>query len=152
MGIEDVITDPGTGKPVYKSAFTSFFHGTQALQIVTRIANGFGAHICDVPANRSAREQMIQECDIAISETKPVVDQTKKAKLQVLRAFYQQVTSMKSFVKSELVVSRTLNMFKPSPQAAVLVADCWIPEYATDIVREALDRGSNSSTLNSSAD
>jgi V-type H+-transporting ATPase subunit a len=81
----------------------------------------------------------------------PFVFQTKRAKLQVLRAFYQQVTSMKSFVKKELVVYRTLNMFKQSPQAAVLVADCWIPEYAADIVDKALKAG-NSNTLNSSAD
>ena len=38
-----------------------------------------------------------------------------------------------------------------SPQAAVLVADCWIPEYAADIVDKALKAG-NANTLNSSAD
>jgi vacuolar-type H+-ATPase subunit I/STV1 len=78
--IEDSITDPVTGKAVYKSAFTAFFHGAQALQIVTRIANGFSARICDVPGNRIAREQLIQECDVAISETMPVVEQVRASR------------------------------------------------------------------------
>ena len=70
-----------------------------------------------------------------------VVAETKRGKLQVLRAFYQQVLPIKWFVKRELVVYRTLNMFEQSPSGTLLVADCWIPAYAADIIRDALEEG-----------
>jgi len=139
--IEETITDPVTGSVVYKSAFTTFFHGTQALQRVTRIADGFAAHCYDVPTDRSERERMIHDFENEIGDMQKVIDETKRGKLQVLRTFYQQVVPIKDFVKQELVVYRTLNMFEQSPSGALLVADCWIPAYAADIVQKALAAG-----------
>jgi len=61
--IEDKILDPVTEKVVHKSAFTTFFHGTQALQRVMRIADGYGAHLYDVPQGQAERGELIRECE-----------------------------------------------------------------------------------------
>jgi len=64
----------------------------------------------------------------------------------VLRAFYQQVLPIKWFVKRELLVYRTLNLFGESPSGTLLVADCWIPAYAEGKIQDALEEGAGNTT------
>jgi len=145
MRIEDRIEDPENGQVVFKSAFTAFFHGEQARKQVTRIANAYQANIYEIPTDANARSSLVNECITSIDQINNVVAETKRGKLQVLRAFYQQVVPIKTFVKQEMVVYHTLNLFEQSPSGTLLVAECWIPAYAQDIINRALEEGNKSS-------
>ena len=41
---------------------------------IQRIADGFGAHLYEVPADRVARAQLIQECEANIEDIATVVE------------------------------------------------------------------------------
>ena len=90
---------------------------------------------------RPSRQQLIEECEGQIDTINTLVDQTKLGKLQVLRSFYQQVVPIKAFVRQELVVYSTHNLFEQSPTGTLLVADAWIPAYATETIKTALEDG-----------
>ena len=47
----------------------------QALQRVTRIADGFAAHCYDVPTDRSERERMIHDFENEIGDMQKVIDE-----------------------------------------------------------------------------
>ena len=139
--IEEGINDPYTGSKVYKSCFTSFFHGDQASLRIMKIATSFGANIYDIPSSATVRADKMRELIAGIKDIETVQLQTFQSKVQELRAFYQQVQPIQAYVKSESVVYHTLNYFKPTPSGSVMYADCWIPAFATQIIQDALDLG-----------
>lgn len=139
--IDDEIVDPESGAIVFKTAFTAFFHGEQAQRQVNRIASAYAASIYEVPKDAQSRDRLVAECEDQIATINKLVEQTKKGKLQVLRAFYQQVVPIKAFVKQEFVVFNTLNMFKQSPTGTMLMTTAWMPAYGAETVKMALEEG-----------
>merc|ERR1712072_116451 len=132
------ITDPVTGQTVFKSAFAAVCTGDASVEKVKHIAQGYNAHLYDCPTAQLDREKELQQCVESISEIDEVLDHSKQAKLNVLRAFYQQCIPIKEYCLRERSVYHTLNMFQLTPEGNFLVADCWIPTAAQDEVSQAL--------------
>jgi len=139
--LEEQIRDPVTGQQVYKSAFAAVCTGDASVEKVKHIAQGYNANLYECPTAQLDREKELQQCVEAIAEIDEVLGHSKQAKLNVLRAFYQQCIPIKEYCLKERSVYHTLNMFQLTPEGNFLVADCWIPTAAKEEVNQALTDG-----------
>jgi len=140
--LDQEISDPATGNRVFKSAFAAVCTGAASIAKVKHIANGFNAHIYECPQSQLEREQQLDQCVNEITELDVILNKSKEQKLTVLRAYYQQCQPIKKYCLQERVVYHTLNMFKLTPAATFLTAECWIPTAEHSTIKNALDRGS----------
>jgi V-type H+-transporting ATPase subunit a len=143
--LEERIVDPVTGQLVYKSAFAAVCTGDASVEKVKHIATGYNAHLYECPTSQLDRERELEECVKELAEIDTVLEESRKAKLRILREFYQQCIPIKQFCLQERIVYHTLNMFQLTPEGNFLVADCWIPSSAEEEVKQALTDGSSHS-------
>eukprot|EP00658_Telonema_sp_P-2_P049461 TRINITY_DN3761_c0_g1_i3.p1 TRINITY_DN3761_c0_g1~~TRINITY_DN3761_c0_g1_i3.p1 ORF type:complete len:936 (-),score=261.83 TRINITY_DN3761_c0_g1_i3:308-3115(-) len=144
--LDQEITDPVTGQPIFKSAFAAVCTGEASVDKIRHIAVAFSAHMYECPTAQLDRERELARCVEEIAAIDTVLNTSKVQKLEVLRSFYQQCIALKHFCLQERLVYHTLNCFELSPENTLLVADCWIPSAARQQVVLALEEGSGAAT------
>jgi len=143
--LESEICDPATGNRVYKSAFAAVCTGGASIAKVKHIANGFNAHVYECPPSESEKDKQLEQCLSDITELDIILNKSKEHKLQVLKAYYQQCQPIKAYCLQERIVYHTLNMFKLTPEANFLTAECWIPTAEHSMIQRSLADGSKGS-------
>ncbi|XAR64159.1 hypothetical protein NMG60_11024400 [Bertholletia excelsa] len=138
--VEDPVIDPVSGAKVEKNVFVVFISGERAKNKILKICDAFGANRYSFCDDMGKRHQMMTEVSGKLSEIKTTIDVGLLHRDNLLQTIGQQFERWNHLVKKEKSIYHTLNMLSFDVTKKCLVAEGWCPVFATNQIKDAMQR------------
>ncbi|MEW5316803.1 MAG: hypothetical protein WDW38_008153 [Sanguina aurantia] len=132
------VTDPATNELAEKSVFVIFFAGERSRTKVMKICEAFGANRYPFPEDASKQGGMLSEVNGRIRELSSTIEAGHKQKQALLGEVATNLPDWGTMVRKQKAVYHTLNKLNIDVTSKVLIAEAWMPTFATAAVQEAL--------------
>jgi len=139
---DDEIVDQDTDQPVDKCVFIVFFHGKQGEMRIRKLCDAFNARVVNVPQDSAARTKLNVDVETRIRDMRSVLAQSVHQRRQLLAKLSLHMDDWTAYIRREKGIAHTMNLCNYDPNRKSLIAEGWIPEYATDSVLEAINTAS----------
>lgn len=138
--VDEPVTDPVSGEKVAKNVFIIFYSGERAKTKILKICEAFGANRYPFTEDIGKQMQMISEVSGKILELKTTIDAGLLHRDNLLKNISYQYEQWNDLVRKEKSIYHTLNMLSLDVTKKCLVAEGWCPVFATNQIKDALQR------------
>ena len=139
--IPEPLVDPTTGDDITKSAFMVFYSGTEVKTKVSKICSAFSANLYNFPETFDEQTRAYQECRDRLNDLHTVISTTSEQKRSILNQVSTDLPYWDEKIRREKAIYHTLNMLNFDTSNALFIAEVWVPTYALEEVRTALNAG-----------
>ena len=133
--------DPKTEELVLKSVFLIFFSGQRSFDKMAKIADAFGAHRYNYPAQYARRAALLSQVLTRLDELSHVMEHVVARRDRVLSGFAARLHGWRTHVTKHKAAYCVLNMWNYDLTRKVLIAEAWCPAYLAEETQAALRRG-----------
>lgn len=138
VDIDEPIYDPKSGKPVSKSVFVVFTHGSTLLSKVRKISEALDATIYPIDHDDDLRSEGLKEVNSRLEDIKNVVGNTTSAVESELRIVAAKINAWQVVIAKEKAIYSALNLFIYDPRRKCLIAEGWVPKDSISTVKNTL--------------
>jgi len=136
--IPGFVVDPTTGEKCEKTVIVVFFAGERAREKILKICEAFNVNRYPFPEDYTRQRQMYAECTARLIELQSTLDASTAHRDDILRKIGENLYDWFEIVLREKAIYHAMNMCSVDVTRKVLVAQAWVPTYATTQVQEAL--------------
>jgi len=141
VDIDDLMVDPSSGDPLYKSVFIVFYQGEELKIRVNKICEGFHASVFPCPENSVERRDMLCSVGTRLDDLQTVLTQTTEHRHRLLLAAAATLRSNYVMVRKMKAIYHILNQFNRRDGGRVLIGECWMPTVDIPDIRGAITSG-----------